>query len=37
LIGATALARGYGVVTLNQRDFGRVAGLRLVPVDVYLS
>ncbi len=37
LIGATALARGYGIVTLNQRDFGRVAGLRLVPVDVYLS
>lgn len=37
LIGATALARGHGLVTLNQRDFRRVAGLRLIPVDAYLS
>lgn len=37
LIGATALARGYDVVTLNQRDFSRVAGLRLVPVAAYSS
>jgi tRNA(fMet)-specific endonuclease VapC len=37
LIGASALARGYGVVTLNQRDFGRIPGLRLVRVDSFGS
>jgi tRNA(fMet)-specific endonuclease VapC len=29
-IAASALAHGLGVVTLNQRDFARVPGLRLV-------
>jgi tRNA(fMet)-specific endonuclease VapC len=37
LIGATALARGYGLATLNQRDFRRVAGLRLIPIHAYVS
>lgn len=32
LIGATALARGDAVGTLNQREFSRIAGLRLAPV-----
>jgi tRNA(fMet)-specific endonuclease VapC len=30
LIAATALAHGYGVVTLNHRDFDRVPGLRVL-------
>jgi predicted nucleic acid-binding protein len=29
-IAATALAHGYGVGTLDRRDFGRVPGLRVV-------
>jgi tRNA(fMet)-specific endonuclease VapC len=37
LIAATALACGYGVVTLNQREFVRVPGLRVVPVAPFLS
>lgn len=32
LVGATALARGYGVATMSGREFARVAGLRVVPV-----
>lgn len=32
LVGATALARGYGVATMSDREFARVAGLRVVPV-----
>lgn len=32
LVGATALARGYGVATMSEREFARVAGLRVVPV-----
>lgn len=36
LIAATALARGYGVVTLNQREFARVPGLRVAPVAPFL-
>jgi tRNA(fMet)-specific endonuclease VapC len=36
LIAATAMARGYAVATLNQREFARVAGLRLQPLDRYL-
>jgi len=36
LIGATTLARGDALVTLNQRDFARVPGLRLVPLDRYV-
>jgi tRNA(fMet)-specific endonuclease VapC len=37
LIAATALAQGHALVTLNQREFGRVPGLRLVAVKRYLS
>lgn len=32
LIGATALARGDAVGTLNRREFSWIAGLRLAPV-----
>lgn len=32
LVGATALARGYGVATMSGREFACVAGLRVVPV-----
>lgn len=37
LIAATALAQGHALVTTNQREFGRVPGLRLVAIDSYLS
>ena len=37
LIGATAVARGHALATLNQRAFGRVAGLHLVPAEPFLS
>lgn len=37
LIGATALARGDTLATLNRREFGRVPGLRLLPLDRFLS
>jgi tRNA(fMet)-specific endonuclease VapC len=37
LIGATALARGEELATLNQREFTRVAGLRLTAVERFLS
>ena len=30
LVAATALARGYALVTLNRKEFARVPGLRLV-------
>src|SRR5690348_18052332 len=36
LISATALARGYGVATMSEREFSRVAGLRVVPVGPFL-
>ena len=36
LVSATALARGYGVATMSEREFGRVAGLRVVPVAAFL-
>lgn len=35
LIGATALARGYALITLNQRDFARVPGLELLPPEKF--
>lgn len=37
LIGATALARGDSVATLNQREFARIAGLRLLPIDAFMT
>jgi tRNA(fMet)-specific endonuclease VapC len=37
LIAATALAQGHALVTINQREFSRVPGLRLVATDRYLS
>lgn len=36
LIGATALARGDTVATLNAKDFRRIAGLRLAALDRFL-
>lgn len=33
LVAATALARGDALATLNQREFARVPGLILIPVD----
>ena len=30
-IGATALTHGFGVVTRNEREFGLIPGLRVVP------
>lgn len=37
LIGATALARGDALASLNTREFKRVAGLRLVTLDQFLA
>lgn len=37
LIAATALARGDELATLNRREFGSVAGLRLVITDPFLT
>lgn len=37
LIGATALARGDALATLNQREFCRVPGLRLIAIETFLS
>lgn len=33
LVGATALAYGYSLATLNRREFSRIPGLRLVPIE----
>ena len=35
LIGATALARGHAVATLNQREFSRIPGIRLVSIEKF--
>jgi len=37
LIGATALASGHMLATLNARDFRRVPGLRLLAVEQFVS
>lgn len=37
LIAATALAQGHALVTTNEREFGRVPGLRLVPAEPFRS
>ena len=37
LIGATALARGCALATLNERDFRRVPGLQLLAVDPFVT
>ena len=37
LIGATALAQGHALATLNHREFSRVAGLRILDIEAYLS
>lgn len=37
LIGATALARGCTLATLNERDFRRVPGLRLLAVAPFVT
>ena len=33
LVGATALAYGYSLATLNRREFSRIPGLRLAPIE----
>lgn len=35
IIGATAIARGYSLATLNQREFARIPGLKLVDLDSF--
>ena len=37
MIGATALARGDSVATLDQREFARIAGMRILPIDAFLT
>ena len=37
LIGATALAQGYALATLNRREFAQVRGLRLVQLEPFLA
>ena len=37
LIGATALAGGHQLATLNVREFSRMPGLLLIPVDRFLT
>jgi tRNA(fMet)-specific endonuclease VapC len=37
IISATALARGHALATLNRREFSRVAGLRLLDIDRFLT
>lgn len=36
LIGATALAHGHSLATLNTTEFGRVAGLRLINLERFI-
>lgn len=37
MIGATAMARGEAIATLNRADFSRIPGLRLLALDRYLT
>jgi len=37
LVGATAVAQGYALATLNQREFARIPGLRLVLTERFAS
>ncbi len=37
LIGATALAQGYLLATLNRKEFSRVAGLGFVALDRFFQ
>ena len=37
LIGATALARGDGLATLNVREYSRIPGLHVLPLERYRS
>ncbi|MGI9044699.1 MAG: type II toxin-antitoxin system VapC family toxin [Gemmatimonadaceae bacterium] len=36
IIGATAIARGFSLATLNSREFARIPGLRLVDLDPFV-
>jgi len=36
-IAASAMARGYLIASLNQREFARVEGLQVVAIDRFLS
>ncbi len=37
MIGATALARGYSLATLNTKEFGRIPGLHLLAVERFVK
>ena len=37
LVGATALAHGFGLATLNLREFGKVPGVRLVSTEAFIT
>ncbi len=37
LVGATALARGHALVTLNRKEFARIHGLRLTPTERFTT
>lgn len=37
LIGATALAQGQALVTLNRREFSRVPGLKIIAIERFLA
>ena len=37
LVGATAVAQGYALATVNQREFARIPGLRFVPTERFAS
>jgi tRNA(fMet)-specific endonuclease VapC len=37
LVGATAVAHGYALATMNSREFARIPGLRLVPTERFVS